>query len=88
MGLAGQVSDNTLVAYINIILIIRSSAPAATQTISSNPISFLASLPDRSRNRHQMLAVGDDCGTLYVMEVPRSLSKPIKNEASLMYCIM
>ena len=37
-----------------------------------------------SSNRQQMLAVGDEVGTLHIFEVPRNLAKPVHKEESLM----
>merc|ERR1712137_1134766 len=37
-----------------------------------------------SATRQQLLAVGDEVGTLHIFEVPRSLSKPVHKEESIM----
>lgn len=34
--------------------------------------------------RHQLLAVGDDTGTLHIHEMPRNLTKPVHKEESTM----
>jgi hypothetical protein len=35
-------------------------------------------------SRHQLLAVGDDLGTLHIFEAPRNLTRPVHKEESIM----
>lgn len=37
-----------------------------------------------SHARHQLLAVGDEAGTLHIFEMPRNLTKPVHKEESIM----
>ena len=41
-------------------------------------------LSSSASSRQQLLAVGDEVGTLHIFEVPRNLSKPVHKEESLM----
>ena len=41
-------------------------------------------LNSSASSRQQLLAVGDEVGTLHIFEVPRNLSKPVHKEESLM----
>ena len=41
-------------------------------------------LSSAASSRQQLLAVGDEVGTLHIFEVPRNLSKPVHKEESLM----
>ena len=34
--------------------------------------------------RHQLLAVGDEVGTLHIFEMPRTLIKPVHKEEAIM----
>ena len=47
-------------------------------------IEFLSSGAAASTARMQLLAVGDETGTLHVFEVPRSLTRPVPREEQLM----
>lgn len=63
---------------------VRSHAPANVQNVSSTAISSLTihQYQGKSRNYHQFIAAGDDEGTLHILEVPRNLTKSMKNEVS------
>ncbi|KAJ3291525.1 WD repeat-containing protein 63 [Borealophlyctis nickersoniae] len=54
------------------------------QNISSIAVSYMAihQYPAKSFTHHQFIAAGDDEGTLHILEVPRNLTKPSKNEKS------
>jgi hypothetical protein len=39
----------------------------------------------KTRTRRQMMAIGDDNGILFIMEIPKSLSKPLKNEVQICF---
>ncbi|KAI8920867.1 WD40-repeat-containing domain protein [Powellomyces hirtus] len=60
----------------------RSHAPSSIQNISGTAISYMAvrQYPGKSLSRNQFIAAGDDEGTLHILEVPRNLTKPSKNE--------
>ncbi|KAJ3389303.1 WD repeat-containing protein 63 [Lobulomyces angularis] len=67
-------------------LLDRSHTPSTTQQVSSAAISYMdihhfqGSLLGKSRSVHQFIAAGDDEGTLHILEAPRNLTKPHKNE--------
>ncbi|KAH6570612.1 hypothetical protein BASA60_007630 [Batrachochytrium salamandrivorans] len=62
-----------------------SHAPSTTQTITSTAISCLQihQYGGRSGDGQQFLAVGDDSGTLHIIEIPKKLQRPSKNEKSV-----
>ena len=37
----------------------------------------------KSLSGHQFLAAGDDEGTLHILEIPKNLIKPMRNEVSI-----
>ncbi len=47
-------------------------------------ISSMEFLNSASNSRYQLLAVGDDLGTLHIFEVPRNLTRPVHNELQIM----
>jgi hypothetical protein len=57
-----------------------SHIPTATQTISSSPLSYLEPYQAPGKSGAQFLAVGDDEGTLHILEVPKNLRRASKNE--------
>ncbi|KAJ3055753.1 WD repeat-containing protein 63 [Rhizophlyctis rosea] len=65
-------------------LLDRSHLPSTVQNISSIPVSYMAihQYPTKSQTHNQFIAAGDDEGTLHILEVPRNLIKPSKNEKS------
>ncbi len=42
-------------------------------------------LSSSTTSRQQLLAVGDDLGTLHIFEVPRNLTRPVHKEESIMF---
>ncbi|KAH6589670.1 hypothetical protein BASA61_005550 [Batrachochytrium salamandrivorans] len=62
-----------------------SHAPSTTQTITSTAISCLQihQYGGRSGDGQQFLAVGDDSGTLHIIEIPKKLQRQSKNEKSV-----
>ena len=60
----------------------KSHAPSVTQNIASAPVSYLQihQYPSKSLVGHQFIAAGDDEGTLHIFEVPKNLTKPVRNE--------
>ncbi|KAJ3169656.1 WD repeat-containing protein 63 [Geranomyces variabilis] len=63
-------------------LLDRSHSPSSVQNISGTAISYMAirQYPGKSLAHNQFIAAGDDEGTLHILEVPRNLTKPSKNE--------
>ena len=49
-----------------------------------NRLTSMEFLTNASNSRKQMLAAGDDKGTLHIYEMPRNLTKPIPNEDTVM----
>jgi hypothetical protein len=47
-------------------------------------ITSLELLTSSATARHQLLAVGDEMGTLHIFEMPRNLIKPVHKEESIM----
>ncbi|KAI9204650.1 WD40-repeat-containing domain protein [Polychytrium aggregatum] len=66
-------------------LLDQSHLPITVQNVSSIAISYMTihQYPNKSQMNSQFIAVGDDEGTLHILEVPRNLSKPVKNERSI-----
>eukprot|EP01137_Pigoraptor_chileana_P012527 Opistho-2@64993 len=63
----------------------RSHEPAMTQNVSSFPIKSISPVQVSQHSqatRLQFLAIGDDAGTLHILEVPRSLTRPSSNEVA------
>ncbi|KAK2569985.1 Dynein axonemal intermediate chain 3 [Acropora cervicornis] len=63
-------------------LLDRSHEPSLTQNVTASPITTIA--PHQVSSKQQLLAVGDNVGTLHVMEVPWNLRHPSSNEAVAM----
>ncbi|KAL7754264.1 hypothetical protein RI367_000245 [Sorochytrium milnesiophthora] len=63
----------------------RSHLPSHTQSLSSIAITSLAvhTYFHKGRVHQQFMAVGDDDGTLHVLEVPKTLYRAAKNELSI-----
>ncbi|KAI9089425.1 WD40-repeat-containing domain protein [Phlyctochytrium arcticum] len=63
-------------------LLDRSHSPSSVQNISGSPISSMSirQYPVKSLTHNQFIAAGDDEGTLHILEVPRNLTRPNKNE--------
>lgn len=55
----------------------QSHRPVNTQSITSNPISFLKYC---TVNNSQLLAVGDSQGDLHILDIPRNLRRKLANE--------
>ena len=60
-------------------LIDRSHEPSMTVSVSPTSVTSIEFLPTHSAQR-QLLAVGDDQGTVHVLEVPRNLRRAANNE--------
>ncbi|TPX51495.1 hypothetical protein SeLEV6574_g00261 [Synchytrium endobioticum] len=60
----------------------RSHVPSLVQTVCSAAIASMEvhQYGGRSTERRQFIAAGDDEGSLHILEVPRGLSKPARNE--------
>ncbi|KAI9002305.1 WD40-repeat-containing domain protein [Gaertneriomyces semiglobifer] len=65
-------------------LLDRSHSASSVQNVSGSAISYLAvrQYPGHSASHNQFIAVGDDEGTLHILEVPRNLTRPARNEKS------
>ncbi|KAJ3109442.1 WD repeat-containing protein 63 [Phlyctochytrium planicorne] len=63
-------------------LLDRSHLPSTVQNVSSIAVSNIAIHQYPGKSGFQFIAAGDDEGTLHILEVPRNLSKPNKNEQS------
>ncbi|KAJ3219382.1 WD repeat-containing protein 63 [Dinochytrium kinnereticum] len=63
-------------------LLDRSHLPSTFQNVSSIAVSYMAIHQYPGKAGYQFIAAGDDEGTLHILEVPRNLSKPNKNEQS------
>ncbi|KAJ3009435.1 WD repeat-containing protein 63 [Thoreauomyces humboldtii] len=63
-------------------LLDRSHSPSSVQNISGTAVSYMSirQYPGKSLSHNQFIAAGDDEGTLHILEVPRNLTKPGKNE--------
>jgi dynein intermediate chain 3, axonemal len=64
-------------------LLDKSHSPVTTQNISATGISSMVIHQYSGKSGFQFVAAGDDEGTLHILEVPRNLAKPTKNEVSL-----
>ena len=60
----------------------RSHEPSIVSTISSHPISSIEFFPVSSVST--MMAVGDNSGTLHIMELPRNLRRRLPHEQTIM----
>jgi len=56
----------------------RTHAPILTQSISINPLTYISCKATSSKQ--QLIAIGDNTGTLHIMEVPWSLRRNISGE--------
>lgn len=69
-------------------LLDRSHSPSSTQNVSSTAISCMEihhfQTSAKTRSFHQFIAAGDDEGTLHILESPRNLTKPVKNEVKVL----
>lgn len=63
-------------------LLDKSHIPSTTQNVTSTAISYIKFQQNAGRNGSQFIAVGDDDGTLHILETPRNLQRPSKNEKS------
>jgi dynein intermediate chain 3, axonemal len=63
-------------------LLDKSHVPSTTQSVTSTAISYIKFQQHLGRSGIQFIAVGDDDGTLHILETPRNLKKPSKNEVS------
>ena len=66
-------------------LLDRSHLPSHIQNVSSTAISYMSINSYQSKGHattRQFVATGDDDGTLHILEVPRNLTKTVKNEKS------
>jgi WD40 repeat protein len=61
-------------------LLDRSHLPTSTQNVSSCAVSYMSIHQYPGKSGYQFVAAGDDEGTLHILEVPRNLSKPSRNE--------
>lgn len=63
-------------------LLDKSHLPSSVQNVSSVGISSMAikQYSGKGQTNHQFIAAGDDEGTLHILEIPRNLIKPSKNE--------
>lgn len=61
-------------------LLDRSHSPSNIQNVSSSGVSSMSIQVYSGKSTHQFIGAGDDGGTLHVIEVPRNLIKPAKNE--------
>ncbi|XP_048256413.1 dynein axonemal intermediate chain 3-like isoform X4 [Haliotis rufescens] len=59
-------------------LLDKTHEPSITQSVSPSPITTL--YPFQVTQKQQLLAVGDDAGTLHILEIPWSLRQPTSNE--------
>lgn len=66
-------------------LLDKSHVPTLVQTVSATSITHMALHTSfiKSNIHHQFLGVGDDEGTLHVLEVPKALRRPSRNEKQL-----
>ncbi|KAI8817694.1 WD40-repeat-containing domain protein [Fimicolochytrium jonesii] len=65
-------------------LLDRSHSPSFVQNVTGSAISYMSirQYPSKSLTSNQFVAAGDDEGTLHILEVPRNLIKPTKNETT------
>ncbi|KAI9350807.1 WD40-repeat-containing domain protein [Obelidium mucronatum] len=57
--------------------------PATVQNVASVGISHMSIKQYPGKGVHQFVAAADDEGTLHILEVPKNLTKPLKNEKHL-----
>ena len=58
--------------------------PSIELKATHSKIASMEFLASTTASRHQLLAVGDDLGTLHIFEVPRNLTRPVHKEESIM----
>ncbi|KAI8810116.1 WD40-repeat-containing domain protein [Cladochytrium replicatum] len=66
-------------------LLDRSHAPSSVTNVASTAISAMSihHYHGKGLQYQQFIAAGDDAGTLHILEVPRNLGKPSKNEKAM-----
>ncbi|KAJ3414206.1 WD repeat-containing protein 63 [Chytridiales sp. JEL 0842] len=64
-------------------LLDRSNLPTSVQNVSSTAVSFMSVRQYPGKNGIQFIAAGDDEGTLHILEIPKNLTRPSKNEKSI-----
>jgi dynein intermediate chain 3, axonemal len=68
-------------AKITSLEILNNPQPGAAAAAAAAAIGNAAALANM---RHQLMAVGDEVGTLHIFEVPRNLVKPVHREEAIM----
>lgn len=58
--------------------------PSIPLKATNHRITSMQYLLDDNRNRQQLLAAGDETGTLHIFEIPRVLQRPLHNEEAIM----
>eukprot|EP01038_Epipyxis_sp_PR26KG_P004926 gene4926-6893_t len=58
--------------------------PSIELKATHSKITSMEFLPPNANQRYQLIAIGDEDGTLHVFEVPRNLTKPIFKEDQIM----
>ena len=58
--------------------------PSATLKATHTKLTSLEFFPSAQTTKQQLLAVGDESGTLHIFEMPRNLIRPVHKEASVM----
>jgi dynein intermediate chain 3, axonemal len=61
-------------------LLDRAHTATIVQSVATLAISYIAIRQYPNKGGQQYLAVGDDSGTLHILEVPKNLQKMTKNE--------
>ena len=59
--------------------------PSIELKATHSKIASMEVLSSSTTSRQQLLAVGDDLGTLHIFEVPRNLTRPVHKEESIMF---
>ena len=59
--------------------------PSIELKATHSKIASMEFLSSSTTSRQQLLAVGDDLGTLHIFEVPRNLTRPVHKEESIMF---
>eukprot|EP00981_Chlorochromonas_danica_P002312 scaffold446_cov183-Ochromonas_danica.AAC.11 len=58
--------------------------PSIELKATHSKITSMELLASQGQSRFQMLAVGDEAGTLHIFEMPRNLTKPVHKEETIM----
>jgi hypothetical protein len=58
----------------------RSHTATTIQTVASSAVASISVRQYPNKGGQQYLAIGDDSGTLHILEVPKNLQKMSKNE--------